>query len=58
MSWCREDAIGWSREDVRTEQEDYISGTERERVCIGWNREINVYSYIQKVISASASLVL
>jgi len=31
------------------------SAVQRERECIGWNREINVYSYIQKVISASAS---
>lgn len=32
MSWCRDDAIGWSREHVRTELGDYISGTKRARV--------------------------
>lgn len=32
MSWCRDDAIGWSREHVRSELEDYISGTKRARV--------------------------
>lgn len=51
MSWCRDDAIGWSREDVRTELEDYISGIQRERVS-EWDRmEILMFTPISRNLS-------
>ncbi len=51
MSWCRDDAIGWSREDVRSELEDYISGIQREGVS-EWDRmEILMFTPISRNLS-------